>query len=558
MFQDNKSFLQIKSIQEKSANDSQEKVRKIQKVQKDIMKGMCNYSINNWIKYREFLRKSSEFILKPPASQILQITPTPLIKAKQPIVYSKLNSKDNTEEKKQKDFEVKRERMKKSFTHSKLPLSISQSEIKIKPQKPFDIWKFNNKIPLACKVFIIQGKYQDLRAALVKRGWVENANNESIFFDLKWARSARVPFGIHDWQLFNHFPHNLQLTAKWNLCKNLNKLLLKSRNDSSISFFPRCFKLNDSGFSDFSEYFKITFAVSQLKDGISSPYSLHYEKLAACIQIGKRWLSRLKLQQAFSNEIDSKVVLDHDWRILNLNDLRYIGNYYARYYKDEDLIAIGSTLLENLQEFDPQYSINGNKNIWIVKPGHKSRGRNISLHTNLKDIYDFINTTEYNIVQKYIENPLLINNKKFDIRLWVLVSSCDPLNIWIFKECYLRFSVNDYCNTQLSDMFAHLTNNSISKKAEGFFNAEIEGCMWNLKSFRLFLEKEFGEDLWENKIFGRIKDIVVKSILAVKNLGRKKSFELFGYDLMVDTQFNAWLIEINSSPAMDYSTVIDI
>ena len=31
-------------------------------------------------------------------------------------------------------------------------------------------------------------------------------------------------------------------------------------------------------------------------------------------------------------------------------------------------------------------------------------------------------------------------------------------------------------------------------------------------------------------------------------------FELFGYDLMVDDEFNMWLIEVNSSPAMDYST----
>lgn len=31
---------------------------------------------------------------------------------------------------------------------------------------------------------------------------------------------------------------------------------------------------------------------------------------------------------------------------------------------------------------------------------------------------------------------------------------------------------------------------------------------------------------------------------------------MYGYDFMVDDEYNAWLIEINSSPSMDYSTVI--
>ena len=35
---------------------------------------------------------------------------------------------------------------------------------------------------------------------------------------------------------------------------------------------------------------------------------------------------------------------------------------------------------------------------------------------------------------------------------------------------------------------------------------------------------------------------------------RGQQFEMFGYDLMVDDELNVWLIEVNSSPAMDYST----
>jgi tubulin monoglycylase TTLL3/8 len=37
---------------------------------------------------------------------------------------------------------------------------------------------------------------------------------------------------------------------------------------------------------------------------------------------------------------------------------------------------------------------------------------------------------------------------------------------------------------------------------------------------------------------------------------RKNSHEMFGYDFMIDERYGVWLIEVNSSPAMDYSTVI--
>jgi len=46
------------------------------------------------------------------------------------------------------------------------------------------------------------------------------------------------------------------------------------------------------------------------------------------------------------------------------------------------------------------------------------------------------------IIQKYIERPLLIKNRKFDIRVWVFINY--DLNCYFFKEGYLRTSSSEF------------------------------------------------------------------------------------------------------------------
>ena len=84
----------------------------------------------------------------------------------------------------------------------------------------------------------------------------------------------------------------------------------------------------------------------------------------------------------------------------------------------------------------------------------------------------------------------------------------------------------------------------------------IEGNMWDLDTFKTHLEEENGWDVWEDKIYEKVKQAVVHSLESVQDMfeSKKGCFELYGYDFMIDDDFNVWLIEINSSPAMDYST----
>lgn len=79
-------------------------------------------------------------------------------------------------------------------------------------------------------------------------------------------------------------------------------------------------------------------------------------------------------------------------------------------------------MLDKMDKLDPQLGINGFRNVWIAKPNFLSRGRGIRCFNNLYDIADYCLGKDVQfVIQKYIENPLLINSRKFDIRQWVLI-----------------------------------------------------------------------------------------------------------------------------------------
>ena len=130
------------------------------------------------------------------------------------------------------------------------------------------------------------------------------------------------------------------------------------------------------------------------------------------------------------------------------------------------------------------------KNIWIVKPANLSRGRGIHIVDDINDV----NVEDLSVISRYITNPLLINGHKFDLRIYVLVSSYDTLRVYVFKEGLARFASEIYSSKISKDnKFMHLTNYSINKKNDNFvYNENHEqddfGFKWSLSAFCKHLE----------------------------------------------------------------------
>lgn len=88
-----------------------------------------------------------------------------------------------------------------------------------------------------------------------------------------------------------------------------------------------------------------------------------------------------------------------------------------------------------------------NKTTWIVKPSGASQGKGIFLvqkisqlkklnQTNPNAKGHLVNNKEVYVISKYLENPLLVGGKKFDLRLYVLVTSYKPLKVYKFDQGY--------------------------------------------------------------------------------------------------------------------------
>ncbi|KAK9399495.1 putative tubulin polyglutamylase TTLL1 [Crotalus adamanteus] len=206
---------------------------------------------------------------------------------------------------------------------------------------------------------------------------------------------------------------------------------------------------------------------------------------------------------------------------------------------------------------------------WIMKPCGKAQGKGIFLINKLSQIKKWSrdsktstfvsqSSKEAYVISLYISNPLLIGGKKFDLRLYVLVSTYRPLRCYMYKLGFCRFCTVKYTpsTSELDNMFVHLTNVAIQKHGDDYNH--IHGGKWTVNNLRLYLESTRGKDV-TNKLFDEIHWIIVQSLKAVAPVmnNDKHCFECYGYDIIIDDKLKPWLIEVNASPSLTSSTAND-
>ncbi|XP_065085809.1 tubulin monoglutamylase TTLL4 isoform X2 [Ochlerotatus camptorhynchus] len=220
--------------------------------------------------------------------------------------------------------------------------------------------------------------------------------------------------------------------------------------------------------------------------------------------------------------------------------------------------------LKILRQMWPRYSQRNSK--WIIKPPASARGTGIKVVNR----WSQIPKRKPLIVQRYIERPLLINGSKFDLRLYVLVTSINPLRVYMHTDGLARFASVKYSEKAdtLSDRYMHLTNYSINKLSNNYNANEdanaCEGHKWTIKSlWSYFAEQGIDTD----RLWGALRNLVLRTILAGEGpiyamsklnvASRYNCYELFGIDVLLDSELVPWLLEVNISPSLHSASTLD-
>lgn len=189
---------------------------------------------------------------------------------------------------------------------------------------------------------------------------------------------------------------------------------------------------------------------------------------------------------------------------------------------------------------------------WVVKSGK---------HRNIKivDAKDFLKlrSTKEQFVQRLVEPPMIVDKKKFDIGIYTVVTSIDPLRVymlqseWLIRFCkdeYEPFDPNNVNSYVVGDDYttiwdiptldAYMKNGSSMKQA---LLRHMKASGKDIEQFQLNF-KEAVAQVWE------LQREKILNVYKNYNVKEGQMFEMFRMDFVIDEDANIFLLEVNMSP----------
>lgn len=229
-----------------------------------------------------------------------------------------------------------------------------------------------------------------------------------------------------------------------------------------------------------------------------------------------------------------------------------------------------------------------NNPILLAKPSKGRGGQGIFFVKSYKDLdQESMSDYEY-VAQHYIPNPFLIDKKKFDFRLYLMIKGVENMEAYIASEGMVRFCTEEYVDPEpkgepnsdedgdlilnfeekKDNLMGHLTNYCLNKESKKYVNNnnfhEADNGTKRLLTNVLKVIESMGVDL--TKFNENVKDICTKLVIALRphivntyhyeigleGKANQNCFHILGLDLMLDEDHKLWVLEINCFPSFNY------
>lgn len=286
----------------------------------------------------------------------------------------------------------------------------------------------------------------------------------------------------------------------------------------------------------------------------------------------REWFSKLKPFQLLNHFQNERAVTDKG----------FLAEHLARFSKTQSKYDFGMKdfvqdtyclyIPEERERFFSQLPATDSKeNLWILKPCNSSRGRGIEILWEFDDLraayerpedHEFDPEIDRRVIQRYIRNPLLLDGRKSEIRIYWLVASLDPLLVLMYREGTVRlntkaFSLDDFENTLI-----HVTNVYQQKAHPEYDPSAI--LKWSFSNWEKYLieDRKIAPPNWvEGHLKPQLKrmfSFVVDAARASLAQGGQKGmpFGLFGADIIFDDTLHPWLTEVQKGPGLSFDDAI--
>eukprot|EP01006_Ploeotia_vitrea_P039187 TRINITY_DN66324_c2_g1_i3.p1 TRINITY_DN66324_c2_g1~~TRINITY_DN66324_c2_g1_i3.p1 ORF type:complete len:774 (+),score=401.85 TRINITY_DN66324_c2_g1_i3:653-2974(+) len=146
-------------------------------------------------------------------------------------------------------------------------------------------------------------------------------------------------------------------------------------------------------------------------------------------------------------------------------------NFFRELFPDEyDFFPRSWDLRNGLGQFEEDFE---EGKTYLMKPSHGLQGAGIILFQELQDAREYMERFKIDgvMVQEYLDRPLCLDGYKWDLRVYVLLESLNPLKVHVMRDGLARLATQKYVRpdkSNLKDIYVHLTNYSLNKNNEDF------------------------------------------------------------------------------------------